>query len=103
MVDSNSDPVELFHPLLNRTPTLVGSPVEMPDGECGLTVRQRQIMKLVVTGYASKNIAVDLSISRRTVENHRAAIMKKTGSRSIPALVRFAIAVGLGKGTGQIA
>ena len=57
----------------------------------GLTTRQRQIMELVVGGQPSKNIAADLGISRRTVENHRASIMRKTGSTSIPALVRLSI------------
>jgi FixJ family two-component response regulator len=44
-------------------------------------------------GYPSKNIAADLGISQRTVDNHRAAIMRKTGSKSIPALVPTALAV----------
>ena len=58
----------------------------------GLTARQREIMELVLAGHPSKNIAADLHISQRTVENHRAAIMKKTGMRSLPALVRLALA-----------
>ncbi len=58
----------------------------------GLTPRQRQIMEMVLAGHPSKNIAVDLGISQRTVENHRASIMKKTGSKSLPALARLAIA-----------
>jgi len=58
----------------------------------GLTARQHQIMDLVLSGHPSKNIAADLGISQRTVENHRAAIMKKTGSRSLPALARLAVA-----------
>ena len=57
-----------------------------------LTSRQRQIMDLVLAGHPSKNIASDLGISQRTVENHRASIMKKTGSKSLPALARLAIA-----------
>jgi two-component system CheB/CheR fusion protein len=57
-----------------------------------LTARQRQIMDLVLIGQPSKNIAADLGISQRTVDNHRAAIMKKTGSKSLPALIRIAIA-----------
>jgi len=60
----------------------------------GLTTRQRQILDLVLAGHPSKNIAADLSISQRTVENHRAAIMRKTGSRSIPALIRLAVVAG---------
>jgi two-component system, chemotaxis family, CheB/CheR fusion protein len=57
-----------------------------------LTARQRQIMELVLSGQPSKNIAVDLGISQRTVESHRASIMKKTGAKSLPALARLALA-----------
>ncbi len=59
----------------------------------GLTVRQKQIMELVLAGHPSKNIAADLGISQRTVENHRNAIMTKTGCKSLPALARLALAV----------
>lgn len=58
----------------------------------GLTARQRQIMTMVLDGQPSKNIAADLNISRRTVENHRASIMKRTGAKSLPALARLALA-----------
>lgn len=58
----------------------------------GLTARQRQILELVLAGHPSKNIAADLGISQRTVENHRASIMTKTGSKSLPALARLALA-----------
>jgi two-component system CheB/CheR fusion protein len=62
------------------------------DHLAGLTQRQRQIMELVLSGHPSKNIAADLGISQRTVENHRASIMKKAGVRSLPALARVALA-----------
>jgi two-component system, chemotaxis family, CheB/CheR fusion protein len=62
-----------------------------------LTTRQQQIMRLVIDGHPSKNIATDLGISQRTVENHRAAIMKKTGSHSLPALARVALAAEVGR------
>jgi two-component system CheB/CheR fusion protein len=58
----------------------------------GLTPRQREVMDLVLAGHPSKNIAADLGISQRTVENHRAAIMKRTETRSLPALARLALA-----------
>jgi len=58
----------------------------------GLTFRERQIMELVLLGQLNKNIAVDLGISQRTVENHRASVMKKTGSKCLPALARLALA-----------
>ena len=57
-----------------------------------LTLRQREVMGLVLAGHPSKNIAADLNISQRTVENHRAAIMQKTGVKSLPALTRLALA-----------
>ena len=60
-----------------------------------LTPRQREIMEQVLAGHPSKNIAADLGISQRTVESHRAAIMKRTGSKSLPALARLAFAAGL--------
>jgi two-component system, chemotaxis family, CheB/CheR fusion protein len=52
----------------------------------------------VLAGHPSKNIAADLRISQRTVENHRASIMKKMGTRSLPALARLALAAA-GNGT----
>lgn len=58
----------------------------------GLTKRQHEVMNLVLAGHPSKNIAADLHISQRTVENHRASIMKKTGAKSLPALARLALA-----------
>jgi two-component system, chemotaxis family, CheB/CheR fusion protein len=56
----------------------------------GLTIRQREVMDRVLAGQPSKNISADLGISQRTVENHRAGIMKRTGSKSLPALARLA-------------
>ena len=57
-----------------------------------LTPREHAVMDMVLAGNPSKNIAADLRISQRTVENHRASIMRKTGSKSIPALIRMALA-----------
>ena len=56
----------------------------------GLTPRQQDVMERVLAGHPSKNIAADLGISQRTVENHRASIMKRTGSKSLPGLARLA-------------
>ena len=57
----------------------------------GLTMRQREVLERVIAGQPSKVIAADLGISQRTVENHRAKIMQRTGSKSIPALARLAV------------
>ena len=60
-----------------------------------LTTRQRQVMVSVLAGRPNKLIAEDLHISQRTVENHRAAVMAKTGSRSLPALARMGLLAGI--------
>jgi DNA-binding CsgD family transcriptional regulator len=57
-----------------------------------LTPRQREIMERMLVGQPNKAIAWECRISQRTVENHRAAIMHKTGSRSLPALTCLALA-----------
>lgn len=83
--------VDLALDLSRDAAKLIARREHAADHVAGLTMRQRQIMELVLAGHPSKNIAADLGISQRTVENHRAAIMKKTGSRSLPALARLAL------------
>jgi two-component system response regulator FixJ len=62
-----------------------------------LTERENQILAAVVSGLPNKAIAFDLAISPRTVEVHRANVMSKMGARSLPELVRMAMAVGIVK------
>ncbi|WP_083536795.1 response regulator transcription factor [Steroidobacter denitrificans] len=54
-----------------------------------LTPREREVMSRVVDGQANKVIAIDLGLSERTVEIHRANVMDKMGARSIAHLVRM--------------
>jgi two-component system, LuxR family, response regulator FixJ len=54
-----------------------------------LTPRERQVMDLVVDGAANKVIAIDLDLSERTVEIHRAKVMEKMGARSVAHLVKL--------------
>jgi two-component system, LuxR family, response regulator FixJ len=61
-----------------------------------LSERERQVLSGVVAGLPNKSIAYDLDISPRTVEVHRANVMAKMQARSLPQLVRMAIAAGFG-------
>jgi len=83
--------VELIHQQEALT-ELLGSGNDAVDRITSLTPRDRQIMEMILAGRHNKEIAADLGLSRRTVENHRAAVMRKTGSKSLPALVRLALA-----------
>lgn len=52
-----------------------------------LTAREREVMEMLLTGRANKVIAIELDISERTVEFHRANIMKKMNARSLAQLM----------------
>jgi two-component system response regulator FixJ len=60
-----------------------------------LTPREREVMEMLVIGRANKVIAQALDCSPRTVEIHRARIMEKMAARSLPHLVRLALAAGI--------
>ena len=72
---------------------LLGSFLSRParEHESVLTQRERGVVQLVAEGYTNKQIAGLLNISLKTVETHRAAIMRKLQLSSPAALVRYAI------------
>jgi two-component system response regulator NreC len=60
-----------------------------------LTPREREVLQLAAEGMTSPEISVRLHISPRTVENHRANLMKKLGLENQSELVRHALRHGL--------
>jgi DNA-binding NarL/FixJ family response regulator len=60
-----------------------------------LTDRERQVLQLLAEGRPAKQIATELGVSIKTVETHRASIMKKLGLHSIAELTKYAIREGL--------
>ena len=60
-----------------------------------LTAREREMVQLVAEGNTSKDIAQVLGISVKTVETHRAAVMRKLKLNSVADLVRYAIRNGI--------
>lgn len=61
----------------------------------GLTKRQCEILQLIAEGHPTKEIAVILDVSIKTVETHRARLMDRLDIHDVPGLVRFAIRAGL--------
>jgi DNA-binding NarL/FixJ family response regulator len=60
-----------------------------------LSPRQREVLRLVAQGQATREIARRLKLSVKTIETHRAEAMKRLGIHDLAGLVRFAIRVGL--------
>ena len=63
----------------------------------GLTGRERDVLEGLVVGYPNKTIGYDLGISARTVEIHRANLMKKLDVNNLSDLLRIAFAAGMGE------
>jgi len=60
-----------------------------------LSLREREVLKLVVEGHTSKQIARILGLASGTVDTYRSRIMAKLGIAGVPRLVRFALRHGL--------
>jgi DNA-binding NarL/FixJ family response regulator len=60
-----------------------------------LSPRQKQVLQLIAEGKTTKQVAVELNISVKTVETHRMQLMDRLEIHDIAGLVRFAIKVGL--------
>jgi DNA-binding NarL/FixJ family response regulator len=67
----------------------------IPGGKDGrLTSRQGQVLQLMAEGRSTKQIAAALQLSAKTVETHRAHIMRRLGIRNLAGLVRYALGNG---------
>lgn len=73
---------------------LMASATDLNDRFNRLTPRQAEVFDLVAQGYSSPAISARLTISPRTVESYRAAIMEKMQAESVAVLVRQAIRIG---------
>jgi two-component system response regulator FixJ len=63
--------------------------IHVRDNYKSLSRRERQVMTLVVEGFANREIAEQLGISPKTVEVHRSRVMSKMQASSLPDLVRY--------------
>jgi DNA-binding NarL/FixJ family response regulator len=69
----------------------------MADDAVGeaLTPREREVLQLVAEGRSSKSIAAGLGVTVKTIESHRASLMRKLHLRTVADLVRYAVRNGL--------
>ena len=66
-----------------------------PEPECGLSLRELEVLRLLVDGRSARDISSSLHISRNTVDTHRRNILEKTGCDNLADLTRFALREGL--------
>lgn len=67
---------------------LVGDPPRLLER---LTRREREVFEMLIRGHSNDDVALQLFISRRTVETHRQRIMKKLSARSLLEMVRLSV------------
>jgi DNA-binding NarL/FixJ family response regulator len=103
----NADPVELelaLRAAMSReiylSPSVSKQLVEDYTRRLGpadepLTARQREVLQLIAEGKSTKDIAVTLDLSIKTVETHRKELMERLGIHDIAGLVRYAIRTGI--------
>jgi len=83
---------DVAHFVLNDYVTSSG---RRKSGEEELSDREREVLALIAEGYSNKSIASKLGLSVRTVETHRARIMRKLNIHSTAGLTKFAISQGM--------
>jgi DNA-binding NarL/FixJ family response regulator len=76
--------------LLDAVVRDAAAPGERAEGGA-LTAREREVVQLLAEGRGNKEAAEALGISVKTVETHRAAVMRKLGLGSLAELVRYAV------------
>jgi DNA-binding NarL/FixJ family response regulator len=65
------------------------------SGVSTLTRREQQVLRLIVEGMSSKQIAAEFGVSLKTIDSHRSNLMEKLDIHKVSGLVRFAIRAGL--------
>ena len=75
--------------------TYLGEQPPIPQVAAGVTEREREILAMIAGGQSNKRIAITLNRSVKTVEKHRANLMRKLGLHNVADVTRFAIQCGM--------
>ncbi len=68
---------------------------ELKEQSDPISEREKQVLRLLAEGHSNQEVADILCISRKTVENHRANIVRKTGVQGQVGLIKYAARIGL--------
>ena len=73
-----------------------------PPPAIGITAREREILAMIANGQSNKCMAMTLDLSVKTIEKHRANLMRKLGFRNLAEVTRFALESGILEGSAAI-
>ncbi len=79
------------HPSISPTIAILIAQADSRNGDGDLTAREKEVLQLVALGHTSNEIAAQLFLSTRTVESHRANLIRKLGVENRAGLVRYAL------------
>ncbi|CAB4335736.1 unannotated protein [freshwater metagenome] len=79
------------HPSVSPTIAILIAQADTQNGDGDLTDREKEVLQLVALGHTSNEIAAQLFLSARTVESHRANMIRKLGVENRAGLVRYAL------------
>lgn len=87
---------QYISPTLNQNTAIEsGRGGDVPILPTELTPRQKEVLARIAEGHSTKDIALDLKISVKTVETHRAQLMERLNIHQVAGLVRYAIKTGI--------
>ena len=90
-VESVCDGGTYFDPSLSR----LNNRMAIMPGWQSLTNREREVARLIAEGYSTKEAAIRLGVSAKTLDKHRSHMMKKLGVHDAVAVTRYVISTGL--------
>jgi DNA-binding NarL/FixJ family response regulator len=70
-------------------------PGERDSGQRSLSIKEQDVLQRIADGQSTKQIAITLGVSTKTVETHRRRIMEKLGRHSVAQLTKYAVSRGL--------
>jgi len=85
-----------FGPAISKILRTVVANPESPSNSLDLlTNREREILQLIAEGHSTKEVAQKLSVSAKTIDNHRTNLMRKLDLHNVAGITRYAMEMGL--------